>query len=154
MSTHELAQNAFNNINIIKGQVVNIATADEQGIPSVAPIGSMRMVDSSTVHICQGMLPRTMANLKKNPKATFSVYRPPSMWDMLKMLKSDGEDTMGYRAYCTYTGAATDPKALEVEVAAIKKRVPFFMRSPLERFFDKIIKQVLVFKIDDIRAIR
>ncbi|MGC4065027.1 MAG: pyridoxamine 5'-phosphate oxidase family protein [Polyangiaceae bacterium] len=95
----ERAARAFNSIEVSKGQVVSIATCDQEGHPDVAPIGSMRVVDHETVHVLQGFLPRTMKNLEVNPEAAFSVtVRSSVIADVLNGVRGTSAP-MGYRLY-------------------------------------------------------
>ena len=143
----------FNTIAVMKGQYTNIATSDEQGNPNVAPIGSMRMVDETTVHILQGFLPKTMSNLRKNPKAVFSVCLRPTLAGMLATFREKEEDILGYQVYCTLTGETRDELAITREARIIARRAPFIFRRSLNSFCKKNLKRLLTFTVDDIRAI-
>ena len=149
----ENVRKAFNSINVAKGQHANIATSDGNGNPNVAPIGSMRVVDSKTVHVLKGFLPRTMANLRNNPKATFSVCLPPSIWDLVNLFKDDDEKVLGYQVHCTFRGESTLKTDINREVDAIATRVPFWANRPFRRFCNKKLTCLLTFTIDDVRTI-
>jgi hypothetical protein len=145
---------AFNELKVTRGQYTNIATSNMDGTPNVAPIGSMRVVDEHTVRVLQGFLPRTLANLRKNPQATFSVCLRQSLVSNLKFFgKKDSADILGYQIYCTYKGESDIKEDLDAEITAISNRVPFFVRGPFRTFCNKNLKRVLMFDIKDIRAI-
>lgn len=147
------AKNAFNGIKIFKGQSISIATCDLDGVPNVAPIGSMRIVDEETVHVLQGFLPRTFGNLKKNPRAMFSVCVKPSLWESFLFFKDKSEGALGYQVYCEYTGADDSKAAVEHESGTISNRVPFFLRSLFLRFCRNHLSRLLKFKIKEVRVI-
>jgi predicted pyridoxine 5'-phosphate oxidase superfamily flavin-nucleotide-binding protein len=149
----QAAKNAFNTIKVLKGQAVSIATCDDRGVPNVAPIGSMRIVDDQTVHVLQGFLHKTISNLKKNPKATFSVCLRPSILDSVSMFKEEGDEVLGYQVYCDYVSADGDKTAIIDEFHAIKKRVPFFFRGMFLKFCEKNLSRLLKFRIVSVRAI-
>jgi hypothetical protein len=146
------AQGTFNSIRILKGQTTAIATCDREGQPNVAPIGSMRVVNADTVHVLHGMLPRTMKNLEANPRATFSVTVPMTLWGIIGMIGSRRDAAGGYRLYCRFEGVDTDPDAISQEVQAILRRVPLFLRRQFRKFCDANLRRVLKFKIIDLRV--
>src|SRR5512145_1300058 len=145
------AQAAFNSIKVLKGQVATIATCDSQGLPNVAPIGSMRIVDSNTVHVLQGLLPRTMKNLGSNPRAAFSVTLPTTWATALSMLRSGDDAPMGYRVYCELESIEDDVAAVKLEAQKILGRVPRWLRGSFARFCDKNLRRLLKFRITEIR---
>jgi hypothetical protein len=147
----EPAQKAFNTIRIMRGQLTSIATCDVEGNPNVAPIGSMRVVDSSTVHVLQGYLPRTIRNLKANPKAAFSVTLPLTFGTIFSMLRSPSDAPGGYRVYCELTSIDDDRVAVEEETKASLRRMPWVLRGAFARFCEKNLKQLLRFRILEIR---
>jgi uncharacterized pyridoxamine 5'-phosphate oxidase family protein len=156
MENIESAKNAFNHINLLKDQYVSIATADRDGNPNVAPIGSMRIADDNTVHVLQVSLPKTIKNLRENPKAAFSVSFQHSMLDIrswFSFFKGVGNSTLGYQLYGTLTGISDKKEDVSKAVDALFPRVPFFIRGPFRKFCDKNMKRLLTFSIDDIRKI-
>ncbi len=142
-----------NKISITGGDIVNIATCDEQGNPNVTPIGSMRIVNGNTVHVMQSLLPRTYANLKKNPKATFVCIRKFKFFYMFKFLLGKGKEPLGYRIYCSFIGSDDSKERLRQEYTRILNRFPFFLRKLAVAFCEKTLHRLLLFKITDIRAI-
>jgi hypothetical protein len=149
----EHAKQVFNTISILRGQYVNIATADKSGSPNVAPIGSMRIAEDGTIHVLQGFLPRTMKNLREQPKAVFSVCFRKSLLDMILFLKEKDDAALGYQVYSTLRAVSDSHSDVLKEAEAISSRVPFFMRKPFRKFCDKNLKRLLTFSIDEIREI-
>ena len=149
----ESAKNAFNTIKVLKGQYANIATCDEAGNPNVAPIGSMRIVDDETVHVLQGFLPRTMQNLRRNPKATFSVNLRPRVMDFLSVLRNKEDESMGYQVTCELMATDASTEAVVEEYRHIARRTPWLLRGAFMRFCEKNLKQLLKFKITEVRSI-
>jgi hypothetical protein len=147
----EQAKAAFNSIKIFKGQIATMATCDSLGHPNVAPIGSMHVVDSNTVHVLQGLLPRSMKNLKTNPRAAFSVNLPMTLGSVFAMLRSGDDAPSGYRIYCELERIEDDASVVKTAAQALANRVPFFFRRPFARFCDKTLKRLLIFKILEIR---
>jgi hypothetical protein len=146
------AQAAFNSLKLMKGQITNIATCDNQGNPNVAPVGTMRIVDQDTVHVLQGLLPRTIQNLESNPRAAFSVTMPMTLRSFASMLFSRDEAPVGYRVYCELTGIDDDKAAVQREAQAIVGRVPRLFRAAFGRFCDQNLKRLLKFRILSVRA--
>lgn len=147
------AKKAFDGIKILKGQIISIATCDRDGVPNVAPIGSMRIVDEETVHVLQGFLPRTYSNLKTNPRAMFSVCANSSLWDSLRLFKDKTDNALGYQVYCEYIGADDSKAVVEQESRIISSRVPFYTRGPFLKFCRNNLSRLLKFKIKEVRAI-
>jgi hypothetical protein len=147
------AKAAFNNIKILRGQFASIATCDRDGNPNVAPIGSMRIVDDGTVHVLQGFLPRTMQNLKSNPKATFSVCIRPSFLDLLTLFGEKEDERLGYQVHCELTGTDASKEAVEREYRQIANRAPRIFRKHFLKFCQKNLKRLLTFRITDVREI-
>jgi hypothetical protein len=148
----QTVQRAFDDLKIIKGQTISFATCDAEGNPNVAPIGSMRIVDHKTVHVLQGFLAQSMANLKANPRAAFSVCLRPRLLDIFKS-NGKGKEVLGYRVYCNFTGSDDSPEAIRQEYQLIARRVPFFLRRPFLKFCNKNLKRLLKFEITDIREV-
>lgn len=149
----EGAKNAFNNIKISKGQFMTIATCDSEGNPNVAPIGSMRVVNDKTVHVLQGFLPRTLKNLRTNPKASFSVVLGQSLLQSLLFFLSPKNKSLGYQVYCEFKGTDDKKETVERETNQLVNRVPFLFRGVFRKFCKKNLKQLLIFQITDIREI-
>lgn len=147
------ARKAFNGIKILKGQSISIATCDRDGVPNVAPIGSMRIVDEETVHVLQGFLPRTFGNLRQNPRAMFSVCVRSSLWESLRFFRDRSDSALGYQVYCEYTGADDSKTAVQNESHAISNRVPFFLRGLFLKFCRHHLSRLLKFKIKEVRVI-
>lgn len=147
------AQKAFNNIKIMKGQYMTIATCDREGNPNVAPIGSMRILDDKTVHVLQGFLPKTFNNLQRNPKASFSVCIQPSLLNFLFFFRGQKSTLLGYQVYCEYKGVNGSKEAVEKEYRQLVNRVPFLIRSLFLRFCKKNLKRLLMFELIDVREI-
>lgn len=149
----ERAARAFNTANIIKGQVVSIATCDTQGCPNVAPIGSMRVVDAHTVHVLQGFLPRTFKNLENNPTAAFCVTLRSSIFsEIWGMLRKGPDAPMGYRIYGRLVAVNDERIIVRRETQEIVRRMPWFMRRAFTGFCEKNLRRLLSFEILDIRA--
>jgi hypothetical protein len=146
-------QNAFNRIRPLSGQLVGMATCDPDGIPNIAPVGSMRVVDEQTVHVLQGMLPRTMANLKANPNVAFSLWLKPTLSGILQSLNGKDEVCMGFRIYGTLTESETDGNTVLEECRHTLKRVPWFAQKAMEKFFREHLKTLLRFSITEIRVV-
>lgn len=146
------AKAAFNHIKVTKGQYTSIATCDTEGNPNVAPIGSMRIVDDHTVHVLQGFLPKTMENLRSNPKATFSVCLPPRMLDFISLF-NENKDCLGYQVYCELEDIDASKDAVEREYRHIVDRVPRLLRRFFLKFCEKNLKQLLKFRIKEVREI-
>jgi hypothetical protein len=148
----EQARNAFNSIQISKGQVVTIATCDADGVPDLAPIGSMRVVDEHTVHVLQGFLPRTLRNLKINPKAAFSVTLPPTTLGSFKtILGKDANAPLGYRMYCELTSIEEEQALVQSEARELTRRAPLLLRGAFLRFCERNLKRLLRFRIVEVR---
>jgi predicted pyridoxine 5'-phosphate oxidase superfamily flavin-nucleotide-binding protein len=57
-------------------KVFPLATASRSGIPNVAPMGSVFLIDDETIWIGDNFMQKTLANLLENPKAALYVYGP------------------------------------------------------------------------------
>lgn len=149
----ERAARAFNTANILKGQVVSIATSDNEGYPNVAPIGSMRVVDAHTVHVLQGFLPRTLKNLECNPVAAFSInLRTSILRDFWGMLRKGPDAPIGYRIYGRLIEVNDDRAIVRRETREMVKRMPWFLRRAFAAFCEKNLRRLLSFEILEIRA--
>lgn len=149
----EQAAHAFNTANIIKGQVVSIATCDKEGFPNVAPIGSMRVVDARTVHVLQGFLPRTLKNLESNPAAAFSItLRTSIVREIWGMLRKGPDAPIGYRIYGRLVEVNDDMTAVRKETQEMIRRMPWFMRKAFAGFCEKNLRRLLSFEIVEVRA--
>jgi hypothetical protein len=149
----EQAAHAFNSADVVKGQVVSIATCDQQGYPNVAPIGSMRVVDAHTVHVLQGFLPRTFKNLECNPVAAFSINLRTSIFkDLWGMLRKGPDAPIGYRIYARLVEVSDDKAVVRRETQEIVKRFPWFLRWAFASFCEKNLRRLLSFEILEIRV--
>jgi predicted pyridoxine 5'-phosphate oxidase superfamily flavin-nucleotide-binding protein len=54
---------------IEKDNLIFFATATEDGVPNVVPIGLARPIDSKTIMIVDNFMKKTHKNLENNPKA-------------------------------------------------------------------------------------
>jgi len=52
------------------------ATASKDGMPNVSPKGSIIVVDDNTIGFACMMSPKTVSNLKENPKISVAVVDP------------------------------------------------------------------------------
>lgn len=53
-----------------------LATSSKEGVPNVAPMGSVFLIDPETIWIGDNFMHKTLANLTENPKAAIYVYGP------------------------------------------------------------------------------
>ncbi len=51
-----------------------VATASKKGIPNVAPIAFVVMVDDETLWLADNFMHKTLANVKENPNAAVYIY--------------------------------------------------------------------------------
>ncbi|MGV8129876.1 MAG: pyridoxamine 5'-phosphate oxidase family protein [Methanolinea sp.] len=51
-----------------------VATASKKGIPNVAPIAFVVMVDDETLWLADNFMHKTLANVKENPHAAVYIY--------------------------------------------------------------------------------
>ena len=58
---------------LVKGQQAFVATATPDGIPSIAPKGSTRVLDEEHIIFSELSSKRTFENIKKNPKVAIVV---------------------------------------------------------------------------------
>jgi Pyridoxamine 5'-phosphate oxidase len=147
------AKKAINTAKILKGQYVSIATCDAQGVPNVAPIGSLRIVDENTAHVLQGFLFQSYKNLEGNPKAAFAVCFRPKLGDFFKLFKGSGQDAMGYQVYGELLRVDDSQAAVEQEYRQMLPRMPFFLRRLFLRFCRANLKRLLAFQITGVRKI-
>lgn len=68
-----------------------VATASKDGLPNVSPKGSFRVIDDEHVVFAELRSPRTIANLKENPKVSAIGLDPASrkgwrIWGEAEML--------------------------------------------------------------------
>lgn len=54
-------------IDAIEKDLVFLATASEEGIPNVVPIGFARPIDENTILIADNYMNKTRSNIEKNP---------------------------------------------------------------------------------------
>jgi len=149
----ERAAHAFNSVAVAKGQVVSIATCDVEGRPNVAPIGSMRVVDSSTVHVLEGFLSRTLHNLKQNPLAAFSVTLRFSVFSSISdVVRPNQKEVLGYRLYGKLAQIDESRALIDTETREIVKRAPWLFRKAFAGFCEKNLRRLLTFEVLDIRT--
>ncbi len=149
----EMARSAFNGIRLRKWQLAYMATCDESGVPNIAPIGSMRIVDENTVHVLQGYLARTYSNLQKNPRAAFVVSLKPKFVEMLRLFSDRSDRPMGFRLMCEYLSCDESKELITQECRQISSRISFWFRKMFLRFAAGNIKRLLVFRINEIRPV-
>ncbi len=148
----EKVKSVLNRLKMMKGQVAHIATVDQSGCPNLAPVGSMRITKDGKIHVIHGYLKKTYSNLKQNPKAAFSFFQMPGLSGALDFLRDKEDEIQGYRVYCDFIEEINDKALLADETAHILNRFPWYLRKPFAKFAQEKFKQVLVFKINDIRA--
>jgi len=51
-----------------------VATASKNGVPNVAPIAFVIMMDDETLWLADNFMNKTLANVKENPQAAIFVY--------------------------------------------------------------------------------
>ncbi len=141
----ERAAHAFNSVAVAKGQVVSIATCDVEGRPNVAPIGSMRVVDSSTVHVLEGFLSRT---LNQNPHAAFSVTVRFSVFSSISdVVRPNQKEVLGYRLYGKLAQIDESRALIDTETREIVKRAPWLFRKAFAGFCEKNLRPLLTFDV-------
>lgn len=57
-------------------KVFPLATASKAGIPNVAPMGSVFLIDDETIWIGDNFMHKTLENILENPKAALYLYGP------------------------------------------------------------------------------
>jgi len=57
-------------------KVFPFATASKNGVPNVAPMGSVFQIDPETIWIGDNFMVKSLANVLENPKAALYVYGP------------------------------------------------------------------------------
>ncbi|NLV27356.1 MAG: pyridoxamine 5-phosphate oxidase [Methanomicrobiales archaeon] len=55
-------------------KVFPLATASKAGVPNVAPMGSVFLMDDETIWIGDNFMKKTLQNVLENPKAAIYVY--------------------------------------------------------------------------------
>ncbi|MDD1724048.1 MAG: pyridoxamine 5'-phosphate oxidase family protein, partial [Methanospirillum sp.] len=70
----ELTKEMMEAFDVVK--VYPLATASKTGIPNVAPMGSVFLIDKETIWIGDNFMQKTLANVLENPKAALYVYGP------------------------------------------------------------------------------
>jgi predicted pyridoxine 5'-phosphate oxidase superfamily flavin-nucleotide-binding protein len=58
---------------LVKGQQAFVATSTPDGIPSVAPKGTTRVLDDEHIIFCEAAGKRTLENIKMNPKVAIII---------------------------------------------------------------------------------
>ncbi|NKQ39282.1 MAG: pyridoxamine 5'-phosphate oxidase, partial [Methanosarcinales archaeon] len=59
---------------IEKQKIIPIATASSNGVPNVAYIGLLKILDNETILIVDNFFNKTKINLENNPIASLAVY--------------------------------------------------------------------------------
>lgn len=59
-----------------KVKIFPVATASNEGIPNVVPIGFCQLVDDETIWIVDNFMLKSLANLKENPNVAIYVWGP------------------------------------------------------------------------------
>ena len=57
-------------------KVFPLATASKDGIPNVAPMGSVFLIDPETIWIGDNFMHKSLKNVLENPKAAIYIYGP------------------------------------------------------------------------------
>ncbi len=57
-----------------RNKLFPVATASKKGVPNVAPIAFVIMVDEETLWLADNFMHKTLANVKENPQAAIYVY--------------------------------------------------------------------------------
>lgn len=57
-----------------RNKLFPVATASKKGIPNVAPIAFVVMVDDQTLWLADNFMHKTLANVKENPHAAVYIY--------------------------------------------------------------------------------
>jgi hypothetical protein len=57
-----------------RNKLFPVATASKKGIPNVAPIAFVVMVDDETLWLADNFMHKTLANVKENPHAAVYIY--------------------------------------------------------------------------------
>jgi predicted pyridoxine 5'-phosphate oxidase superfamily flavin-nucleotide-binding protein len=61
-------------MDMIKGNLCYLATASKNGVPDVAPIGSIAAANPETIVMAAGFMKRSYENMQQNPRATVLVH--------------------------------------------------------------------------------
>lgn len=115
-------------------RIGTLGTASREGKPNVAHLGSPQMVDEKTVVMGLGQN-RTLANLRENPYAVFTILEPAKTIAEWK----------GVRVYLKMTNLQTSGQKLDSVKDVIAKRSG--------ESAAKIVKAVATFEITEIRPI-
>ncbi|MDD1677144.1 MAG: pyridoxamine 5'-phosphate oxidase family protein [Methanomicrobiales archaeon] len=59
-----------------KNKIFPVATASKKGIPNVAPIAFVQLVNDSTIWIGDNYMDKTLANVRENPHAAIHFWDP------------------------------------------------------------------------------
>jgi len=115
-------------------RIGTLGTANKEGRPNIAHLGSPQMVDEKTVVMGLGQN-RTLANLRENPYAVFTILEPAKTVTEWK----------GVRVYLKMTDLQTAGEKLENIKDAIAKRSG--------EGAAKFVRAVATFEITEIRPI-
>ena len=78
----------------INESIVFLTTATKDGIPNVAPMRALKVVDDETVVICDNFMHKTLKNIKENPNvalATSDCKDHPFQYKGIAEYYTDGE---------------------------------------------------------------
>jgi predicted pyridoxine 5'-phosphate oxidase superfamily flavin-nucleotide-binding protein len=57
-----------------KVKLFPVATSSKAGVPNVAPIAFVKLIDDDTIWMADNYMNKTLANLKENPQAAFYIW--------------------------------------------------------------------------------
>lgn len=57
-----------------RNKLFPVATASKKGIPNVAPIGFVELIDEETLWLADNFMHKTLANVKENPHVAIYIY--------------------------------------------------------------------------------
>lgn len=59
-----------------KAPVYPLATASRDGVPNVAPMKSVWLIDDRTIWVADNYMNKSLANMQENPRAAISIWGP------------------------------------------------------------------------------
>jgi len=59
-----------------KAPVYPLATASKDGVPNVAPMKSVWLIDDRTIWVADNYMNKSLANMRENPKAAIYIWGP------------------------------------------------------------------------------
>lgn len=116
-------------------RLMTLSTADKAGNVNAAYFGSPRMTDTKTIVMGSGTN-KTLANLKENPKACFTLMEPGPT----------APEWKGVRLYAKMTECETSGKKLDDIRAAIAQKIGAESAK-------KMIQAALTFEIEEMRPL-